>query len=169
VAIIFQHFADPEVSRFLLDEPPMTRVDEAEELIRFYQNPEGKAYNRWGMVHKERKLLIGTCGYHRWSRQHRRAEVGYDLAPAYWGQGLMREALTSVFRYGFETMELNRIEAFVHPENARSLRLLLRLGFHREGLLRGYLYQEGRFHDEFTLSLLRREWLASAAERGGSR
>lgn len=167
VGFVFQHFGDPAVSRFLLDEPPMTRVEEAEELIRFYQNPDGKAYNRWGLVHKEQVSLVGTCGYHRWSRQHRRAEVGYDLAPDYWGQGLMREALTSIFRHGFEEMGLNRIEAIVHPENARSLSLLQRLGFQREGLLRGHLYQGGRFHDEFILSLLKGEWMANAARQGG--
>ena len=167
VDFVFQHFGDPEVSRFLLDEPPMTHIEQAEDLIRFYEDPEGRAYNRWGLVHKEQDLLVGTCGYHRWSRPHRRSEIGYDLAQAFWGQGLMREALAAVLRHGFEAMGLNRIEAFVHPQNTRSVRLLQRMGFQREGLLRGYLYQEGRSHDEFIFSLLKGDWMASAAVQGG--
>lgn len=155
---VYQHFSDPAVSRYLLDEEPPTRRDQAVELIQFYLDPIGKTYNRWGIVWKATDALVGTCGYHKWHRQHRRAEIGYDLGQAHWGQGMMAEALHAMLGHGFEEMGLNRVEALVHPENGRSIGLLEKLGFQREGLLRQYYNRGGEFFDHMLLSLLRGEW-----------
>lgn len=56
-------------------------------------------------------------------------------------------------------MKLNRIEATVHVENMRSQRVLVKLGFQREGLLREYYCREGVYNDQVQFSLLKREWL----------
>ncbi len=61
----------------------------------------------------------------------------------YWHQGYMSEALRAMLAYGFETLELNRIEALVMPENEASAILLLRLGFSEEGVLREYAFFKG--------------------------
>jgi ribosomal-protein-alanine N-acetyltransferase len=70
----------------------------------------------------------------------------------------MHEALLACLSWGFENMQLNRVEAQVHPENAASLRSVERLGFKREGLLRQLGFWGGRFHDMYQYSLLRHEW-----------
>ena len=100
---IFQHFSDPEVGRDLVDEEPLTTRTEAQAIVDFYVSPGPKTYNRWVIVRKLDRQAIGTCGFHRWSRQHGRAEVGYDLARAAWGQGIMTEALTAVLEHGFSS------------------------------------------------------------------
>lgn len=79
----YRHFSDPQVSRYLVDEPPVATREEAEAILRFYLEPEGKPYNRWGIALKASGGLIGTVGYHKWYRAHHRAEIGYDLSPAY--------------------------------------------------------------------------------------
>ncbi len=155
---VFQHFSDPMVNRYLLDNEPLARRDEAREIIEFYLDPAGKTHNRWGIVLKSEDALIGTCGFHRWEKRYRRAEIGYDLGHAYWGRGIMSEALREILAHGFEKMELNRVEAIVYPENTPSVRLLERLGFQKEGLLRDYLYSLGEFYDHSIFSLLKREW-----------
>jgi ribosomal-protein-alanine N-acetyltransferase len=155
---VFQHFSDPTVTQYMLDEPPLTELAQAQELIEFYQDPLGKPYNRWGLERKEDGHLIGTCGYHNWRPRYFRAEIGYDLNPASWGQGYMTEALRTVLQHGFERIGLNRIEALVYPENVRSLRLLQKLGFQSEGILRDYFCLDGQFYDHTLLSLLRRAW-----------
>ena len=155
---VFQHFSDPAVTQYLLDEPPLTDYEQAKALIEFYLESEHKSYNRWGIVLKAESRLIGTCGFHRWDRRNFRAEIGYDLGPAYWGQGIMTEALRAAIRFGFEQMELNRIEAVIYVENSRSIRLLQRLGFRQEGLLRDYHYLNSQFYDHWFFSLLKREW-----------
>ena len=155
---VFQHFSDPAVTRYLLDEPPLTERAQAQALIQFYLEPRGKTYNRWGIVRKADDRLIGTCGTHKWDRRHFRAEIGYDLSPNWWGQGYMAEALRAVIQNGFGRMGLNRIDALVYTENGRSIRLLQRLGFQEEGILRDYFCLNGRFYDHCLLSLLQREW-----------
>jgi ribosomal-protein-alanine N-acetyltransferase len=155
---VFSHFSDPAVTRYLMDQPPLTEYDGAQEIIRFYQEPEADNRNRWGIVRKADNQLIGTCGYHNWRQRDRRAEVGYDLSPACWGQGYMAEALRVVIPNGFTRMGLNRIEALVYTGNARSLQLLKKLNFQMEGTLRDYYYLNDMFHDHFLFSLLRRDW-----------
>jgi [ribosomal protein S5]-alanine N-acetyltransferase len=151
---VFRHFSDPAVAEHLLDEPPLTDVAQAEAIIRFYLEPEGNTCNRWGIALKDGGQLIGTCGFHKWDKAHRRAEVGYDLSPAYWRQGYMAEALRAVLQHGFDRLGLHRIDALVYVDNARSVGLLQKLGFQIEGTLRDYFCQDGVFYDHFVLSLI---------------
>ncbi len=67
----------------------------------------------------------------------------------------MSEALTAIIDFGFETMELNRIEALVFPGNENSSKLLKKLGFHLDGLLRQNYFCKGKYWDELCFSLLR--------------
>ena len=131
--------------------------EEAQAIVDFYVSPGPKTYNRWVIVRKADVQAIGTCGFHRWNKQHRRAEIGYDLARSAWRQGFMTEALTAVLEHGFAWMQLNRIEGLVHTENEASIRLLERLGFQKEGLLRQYFRQGDNYHDHWLLALLRTE------------
>ncbi|MBI9045932.1 MAG: GNAT family N-acetyltransferase [Anaerolineaceae bacterium] len=158
IDFVFQHFHDHSVNQYLMDEPPVADVAQAQEIIEFYLEPEGKTHNRWGIVRKTDNLLIGTCGYHKWSQAYCRAEIGYDLSPAFWGQGYMSEALRAVIHNGFERMGLNRIDALVYIKNDPSLQLLKKLGFKQEGLLRDYFCLDGVFYDHYLFSLLQREW-----------
>jgi ribosomal-protein-alanine N-acetyltransferase len=65
-------------------------------------------------------------------------EIGYLLRPAARGQGAMTRAVRLAVAWGFDDLGLVRVQAFVSPDNERSMRLLERLGFAREGLLRSY-------------------------------
>ncbi|HMQ32968.1 MAG TPA: GNAT family protein [Chloroflexaceae bacterium] len=145
LAFAVRHFTDPAVHRFMLDDEPITTAERAAEIVRFYVDTPGATYNRWVLARKADGEPLGTCGYHRWSRQHRKAEIGYDLSPAWQGQGYMREAVGAVLRHGFEALGLHRVEALVAVANERSAHLLRSLGFAREGLLRENFFSGGRF------------------------
>ena len=84
-------------------------------------------------LHAEPQALIGTCGLWRLDAENHRAELGYMLAQAHWGRGLIGEAISAVCRHGFEQLHLHSIEAHVDPANAASVRVLERAGFVREG------------------------------------
>lgn len=156
LAFAVRHFTDPAVHRFMLDDEPITTAERAAEIVRFYVDTPGATYNRWVLARKADGEPLGTCGYHRWSRQHRKAEIGYDLSPAWQGQGYMREAVGAVLRHGFEALGLHRVEALVAVANERSAHLLRSLGFAREGLLRENFFSGGRFHDHELYALLRK-------------
>jgi [ribosomal protein S5]-alanine N-acetyltransferase len=111
------------------------------------------------LIDKTTKEIIGNCGYHNWQPEHRRAEIGYDLAKdEFKRKGFMSEALIAVIEYGFTNMELNRIEACVSPKNIASLKLLEKFNFIREGCLRQHYFSHGFFEDSAIFSLLREEF-----------
>lgn len=82
-----------------------------------------------------------------------RADLGYDLRPEYWNSGIMTEALGAVIDFTFNKIQVNRIEASVSNENNASIRVLEKLGFVKEGVLRKRSYWGGSYHDMVMLSI----------------
>jgi ribosomal-protein-alanine N-acetyltransferase len=154
----YNQFSDPQVTEYLMDEPPVADMSEAKAIVDYYLDPEGKNHNRWIIMRKTDQRPIGTCGFHKWDQAHQRAEIGYDLAADCWGQGIMSEALRVAINSGFERMGLNRIDAIVYVGNLRSLALLQKMGFQQEGILREYYYLNDTFYDHMFLGLLCRDW-----------
>lgn len=151
---LFINFSNAEVMKHYGSEP-LENIEEARGLIHsfhigFYEN---KAI-RWGIQLKNENSLIGTVGFHAVSSKHRRAEIGYEMNPTYWGQGLATEAIGKAVEYGFNEMKLNRIGAIVFLDNRNSNELLLKLGFKNEGILRDYMVQAGVYYDTNVYSLL---------------
>ena len=110
------------------------------------------------VVSKATDTAIGTCLLFRFEEASARAELGYVLGRAHWGQALMREALTALLSSAFGSMALRRIEAEVNTRNPSSAALLLRLGFTKEGVLRQRWVTKGRAEDVEMYGLLRDEW-----------
>ncbi|WP_339306320.1 GNAT family protein [Paenibacillus sp. FSL R5-0519] len=112
---------------------------------------------RWMIEDRETRKVIGTCGFLNYEDVHNRAEIGYDLCSSFWGRGVMTEVAHVVLHFGFTHMQLNKIEAKVEPENEASIRLLHKLGFQKEGLLRQHEFEKGRYIDLAVFSKLRSE------------
>ena len=158
VDALFAIFSDGEMMRYW-SSPPMQRRAEAEELVaRVHRHFAEKFGFQWGIERKEDGRLLGTCTIFRVHPANRCAELGYGLASAHWKQGYMFEALTALLGFAFGKMNLRRLEADVDPRNANSLRILDRLGFKREGLLRERWDVAGDIQDSVFLGLLAREW-----------
>jgi ribosomal-protein-alanine N-acetyltransferase len=162
VEFYFHHFNNENIVDGSCFPGPKTLEAARQELelycIRPFKDDRGI---RWGIARKGSDELIGTCGYYDWNKTSHRVEIGYDLEPAHWGEGIMSEALHAVLRYGFEEMGLNRVQAIIDSENVRSIKLVERLGFKKEGILRQNSYFRGRFRDEVCFSLLKEEWTRS--------
>ena len=111
------------------------------------------------IVGKVAGKAIGTCLLFRYEEASRRAELGYALGRAHWGQGLMQEALTALLDTGFGGMGLRRVEAEIDLRNRPSAALVQRLGFTREGVLRErWLGKDGTAGDFAFYGLLAKEW-----------
>lgn len=135
---LYEYASDPEIDRYTpwdryksLDE---ARVDLGQYIARYEQG----YFRAWGIEHRADKKLIGITNFGFISKEDRRAEMGYTIARKYWGQGLATEAAQALIRYGFESLDLVRIEAVVLPENKASSKVLLKVGMQFEGLLRKY-------------------------------
>ncbi len=106
------------------------------------------------LLRREDELPVGTALLFRADEGSRRAEIGYVLAREHWGRGLMHEALQALLQWAFGTVRLHRVEAEVNPANEASWRLLERLGFQREGLLRQRWWGADGPHDVAAYGLL---------------
>ncbi|MCW6159539.1 MAG: GNAT family N-acetyltransferase [Candidatus Micrarchaeales archaeon] len=101
--------------------------------------------------------VIGMVGLRIFSR-NRSAEIGYWLGEKYWSRGYGKEAIRLMLAYGFEKLKLNRIYAGVFSHNERSMHILEKLGFCREGVLREEELKDGKFVNTVYLSILKREY-----------
>jgi RimJ/RimL family protein N-acetyltransferase len=89
-------------------------------------------------------------------RSHR-AEIGYWLAPQFWGEGIMTNAVAAFVKYAFEQFELSRLTAHVFSGNIASARVLEKNGFTLEGTLRQHFLKDGQLLDARVYGLLRSE------------
>jgi len=152
--------ADPEVMRYF-SEPPWTDAARAvrqidEDALRF----ENEESYRFAIILNETGRQIGNCTLYALHHKNRRAEIGFALARAHWGHGIMHEALQALLAFGFTDLDLHRVEADVDPRNAASAATLTRLGFLQEGLLRERWIVAGEVSDSALFGLLRRDWEA---------
>jgi ribosomal-protein-alanine N-acetyltransferase len=134
---------------------PLTTTAQAVDLIeRRHKAFQAGERIRWSIRRKLDDKLMGSCGFVDLNNEAHRAEIGYELGQEYQGNGFVTEALETMLNYGFTQLALNRIEAQVVPENIASVKVLERLGFQREGLLRRRGYWKGEYYDLLMFSLL---------------
>ncbi|OUS68767.1 GNAT family N-acetyltransferase [Paenibacillus sp. MY03] len=151
---VFHYFARDEVTEYY-DVESFTELEQAEKLIQFWHDRfHNQQAVRWGITLRSQDRVIGTCGFHNWTQKHCKAEVGYELSPEYWRQGIMAEALHAIMHFGYGRMALNRIAAIILPGNTGSRRLLEKMGFYEEGTLKEYYYKKASFRDAIIFSKL---------------
>lgn len=112
----------------------------------------------WGITLKQKDVVIGTIGLiEDGKRENEKAKmVGYALSEAYWGKGIMTEALKEVIDYGFEQLPIDVITAYCYSSNVRSRKVLEKCGFEYEGTLRQAEKRfDGKVYDLRCYSLLK--------------
>ncbi len=153
---IFDLYSDRKVTKYF-DLLPLKSIKDAEKEIKFYQNRFLKNEGiRWGISFKESSEIIGTLGFNKIIKGHK-ARIGYDLQSQYWGKGYMTEALDTIITFGFEKLNITRIEAEVMVGNIGSEKLLSKLNFQKEGILRQWMYWNDQYFDIAMFSLLKVE------------
>ena len=121
VDFLLYHFGDEETNWYTEYESLQNREEAIDFYYRFIE-PGKKTYFRLGITLKKNDTLIGTIGFFLYNRRDSSAEIGYDLSRLYWRKGITTEAVKCLVNYGFEQMNLHRIEVTVDPENIGSKR-----------------------------------------------
>jgi ribosomal-protein-alanine N-acetyltransferase len=150
---LFELGRDPEVVRFF-SWGPYTERSQAEAFIERVRTERPHEFFIVGGDDRP----IGLTGLTEIDERDRRAVVGTWLGRPYWGSGANRESKALILHFAFRTLGLGRVSAYAHPDNARSLAALEKLGFAREGVLRGWHVHRGERRDVAILGLLREEW-----------
>jgi len=124
--------------------------------LQQFANNEGAQMGIWYL-----RKLVGGIGYHPIDWANLKVEIGYWLAEAYQGKGLMTRACRTLVTYAFDELGLNKVEIRCATENFRSCAIPKRLGFTQEGILRDAGWQNDHFEDLVVYGMLTREWQRS--------
>ena len=155
---IYQILSNPAVIQYDTFEL-FQDIKQAHDLIAWFQS-QIQAQNAifWGITLIGRPEVIGFCKCEI-EIPEVRADLGYDLNADYWNRGIMTEAIGAVVDFAFRTLQIHRIEATASIENPASIKILEKVGFMREGVMRERCLMGGRYHDMQMLSILKREYL----------
>ncbi len=153
---LFHVFGDDQVTQYY-NIKTFAKEEEGQPLLDWFQSRfEEKLGIRWGIALKGEKEIIGTIGFNHFTKGHR-ATIGYDLRRKHWNKGYITEVLKAVIDFGFHTLEINRIEAEVMQGNIVSEKVLVKLGFIREGILRQWMFWNGNHYDMTMYSVLKED------------
>ncbi len=160
VDALYRIFSHTEVMRYWSTPPLADRNAAVEPLHEIHDGFQRRTLLKWGIARSTDDALIGTATLFNLDFSNHRAEIGYGLDRAHWGNGYINEALQALLAYAFEELALHRIEADVDPRNTTSIRTVERLGFKQEGYLRERWQVNGEIQDSLFYGLLRPDWEA---------
>ncbi|MCP3942478.1 MAG: GNAT family N-acetyltransferase [Desulfobacteraceae bacterium] len=150
----FEMRSDENIMKYLA-RPYQKSVSEAEKMIEnSIKSFKEKAGINWVIEEKSLKKFVGYIGFWQLMRESIRAEIGYALKPAFWGKGIMPEAISKVVQFGFDELSLHGIEANINPGNAGSIRALEKMGFKKEAHFRENFLYDGKYLDSVIYCLL---------------
>jgi ribosomal-protein-alanine N-acetyltransferase len=162
---LHEAYGDPAAMRFW-DFAASLDVAETAQRIGWSLQASPRFHACWAVVLRDDARVVGMLNYHHREPWNRRLEIGYILARAHWGRGLMSEALRVFLAHCFGALGSHRVEATIEPANLASIRLAEHLGFRREGgPMRDRLCVDGAYRSLVMYGLLEDEWRAAAARR----
>ena len=157
---------DPQ---FLLFYPWTGRTEaEVRDFVRMFLDQQAERPRRkfqLAITCPDGGQVIGNCGIRRKPKNDWVAEIGYELAPEYWGRGYATEAARAIVDFGFRDLELHRVSSWCIADNARSARVLEKVGLSQEGCLQENECFKGRWWHTLLYGMLESEWRASASLR----
>jgi len=129
---IFALRSDKQVNKYI-DRDPSKTIEDARKFI--HKIAEVVRQNEgiyWAVTLTNNDNLVGTICLFNFSNENDQAEIGYELLPAFQGQGIMQEATSKVIAFGLDVIGLKVIEAYTHPENKNSSKLLEKHNFKKQ-------------------------------------
>jgi ribosomal-protein-alanine N-acetyltransferase len=133
------------------------------EMFVAWQKAQPRAHFQLAITLKTTGMLIGDCGLRvrdqvSYGAEASEADIGYELDPAYWGNGYATEAARRIVDFGFRELGLRRVWTYCVADNAESWRVMERLGMRREGRLESNVSLDGRMADTLLYAILAEEW-----------
>ena len=149
-------FNDPDVTEFLSVKYPVSHHMEN----AFLERAKDVGYHNanFAIVTRAEGTMIGGCGFEKVSAEDRHAELGIAIGDkAYWDGGYGTDTMRTLCRFGFEIMNLHRIQLDVYAGNERAQHVYEKVGFRVEARKRQGIYKFGSYHDVIVMGLLETE------------
>ena len=151
--------ADPTIQS-MYSEPIYTTRQEVKELLDKYIGAYAKEdYYRWAVIYKKSGECIGQIAYFLVDSKNHFAEIEYCIGSLFQRKGLATEATKSVIQYGFDKMNLHKVQICHKSINFPSQKVIEKCGFVYEGTLRDFFYMDGNYVDRLYYSILKNEFM----------
>ncbi len=153
-----QWFNDREVTRYLSRRYGLSHLAEEEWIRRVTSAPISYGGVTYAIETKDGRH-IGSGGLERAVPEDRAAVLGIMIGDKeFWSRGYGTDTMLTLVRFGFETMNLNRLGLTVDARNERARACYRKCGFVEEARMRQARYAEGAYHDVLWMGILRDEW-----------
>ena len=141
---VFNGLSHPEIIKYY--GVSFQTLEATKEQMVFFADLEKNETGIWFAVcSADNKTFYGAGGLNNLSKEHKKAEIGFWLISDFWGQGIMKEAMLLICNYGFDNLELHRIEGFVESENKNCKNAMSKLDFQHEGTMKECEIKNGKF------------------------
>lgn len=150
----FEYSSDPEVARFALWGPRESMEEAVEAMERNQKAYQEGRSSIWGIHHNEDNKIIGAAGFIKLDSDFNKGEIGYTFGRKYWNQGYATELSKKLIEFGFNELNLRRIEGICHSENHASVRVMEKAGMVEEGVLKSYYHKNGVYMDVRIFSII---------------
>ena len=112
----------------------------------------------YAITQKDSDNIVGVISFQDFNWPDKCAELGYWLGKPFWGKGLMTDATQLMLDLGFRVLKLHKIKAGVFADNPASIKVLMKNGLKREGVLRHRRMRFGKWRDTVLLAILETEF-----------
>lgn len=158
-AMLKYWISDPDIQS-LYSEPVYSTKQEVKELLdKYISSYEKDDYYRWAVILKETDECIGQIAYFLVDNNNHFAEIEYCIGSIFQRKCLATEAAKAVIQYGFDKMDLHKVQICHKSINLPSRRVIEKCGLVYEGTLRDFFYQDGKYIDRLYYSILKDEFM----------
>lgn len=141
---VFNGLSNPDVIKYY--GISYDNLEAAKEQISWFAELEDNGTGIWWAIcSPDNNIFYGAGGFNNLIEKYRKAEVGFWLLPEFWSQGIMSEVMPVICNYGFNKLNLHRIEAYVETENTSCIKVINKLGFRQEGVMVDCEIKNGKF------------------------
>jgi len=154
---IHKGLSNPEITKYYDVHYPT--LESAKSQMDWYSSLKKEGTGIWwGIYGSNDHLFRGACGFNNLEKEHNKAEIGMWLLKEFWGNGILKKVMPTLFHQGFTNLGLNRIEGFVVTENLKCKSALEKINFSYEGTMRESEMKNGNLINIDIYSILKSEW-----------
>lgn len=162
---MLSYWVSDEKIQSLYSEPVYATSEAVKGLLDKYTGSyERNDYYRWAVILKETGECIGQIAYFLVDSKNRFAEIEYCIGSKFQKRGFATEATRAVIEFGFEKINLHKVQICTKTINVPSRRVIEKCGFVFEGTLRDYFYMNGEYVGRHYYSMLRDEYLSRRSQ-----
>lgn len=141
---VYKGLSDPEIIKYY--GVSYKTLEDTKAQMQFFVDLEKEGTGIWWAVCSlDNKTFYGAGGLNSLNKVHKKAEIGFWLLKEFWGQGIMTEVMPIICNYGFDNLDLHRIEGLVETDNLNCKNAMKKLDFKLEGTMKDCEVKNGKF------------------------